>query len=541
MTAPDNKASYLIAAFYKFVRLPDHAGLQRPLQLCCEGHHVRGTILLANEGINGTIAGPPEGVSAVLAFLKKDPRLADLTHKASHASHQPFSRMKVKRKKEIVTLGVPEVDPSRMAGTYVKPEDWNKLLDDPSVVVVDVRNDYEVAIGTFEGSVNPLTKSFSELPDWVRTHQALRERDGKKPRVAMFCTGGIRCEKSTAFLRSEGFHDVYHLEGGILKYLETVPPEESRWQGECFVFDERVSVSHGVEPGQYKLCRSCRHPLREEDKLSPLYVPGVSCARCHGQTTDEQKRRFKEREKQVALAKARNEVHIGARMDVKRTASSNGTLPILYSFRRCPYAMRARFALLVSGQACELREVTLRNKPRELLRASPKGTVPVLVTAEGKVVDESLDIMRWALERNDPPKWLEPEVDSLDAMLALIKRCDVDFKVQLDRYKYPGRYEGCFDFAIHRAEGAKYLEHLSDRLAETAFLFGKDAALADMAIVPFVRQFAEVDKGWFSEQPWPSVHAWLKSITESALFGAAMEKFEPWIAGQERVVFGRVA
>ena len=310
-----DRPSHAVAAFYKFVNLIDYVSRQKPILGCCEANDVRGTILLAEEGINGTIAGPPNGVREVLAFLQHDPRLADLTHKVSHSERQPFSRMKVRLKNEIVTLGVPGVDPSRMAGTYVKPDQWNKLLDDPEVVVVDVRNDYEVAIGTFAGSVNPLTKSFSELPEWVRTSEALKENGGKKPKVAMFCTGGIRCEKSTAFLRTEGFDEVFHLEGGILKYLETVPPDESRWQGECFVFDERVSVGHGVQQGCYNLCRACRHPLREEDKASPLFVPGVSCARCHAQTTDEQKRRFTEREKQIALAKERNLVHIGARLE----------------------------------------------------------------------------------------------------------------------------------------------------------------------------------------------------------------------------------
>ena len=535
---PENQSSYLIAAFYKFVSLPDHRDQQRLLLQCCDAHEVRGTILLANEGINGTIAGPPDGVRAVLAFLRRDPRLSDLTHKSSYASLQPFSRMKVRLKKEIVTLGLPEVDPSQMAGTYVKPEDWNKLLDDPEVVVVDVRNDYEVAIGTFEGSVNPLTHSFSELPGWARRSAVLRERDGKKPKVAMFCTGGIRCEKSTAFLRTEGFGEVYHLEGGILKYLETIPPEESRWRGECFVFDERVSVTHGVEPGRYELCRSCRHTLTSNDKMSPLFVAGVSCARCYDHTTPEQKRRFAEREKQVLLAKERSATHIGARIGVKRSRNAESTaLPVLYSFRRCPYAMRARFAIAVSGQACELREVALRNKPRALLNASPKGTVPVLVLAEGSVIDESLDIMRWALERNDPERWLALQRESIDAMLALVGECDGDFKFHLDRYKYPMRYEGASDAETHRAKGQQYLAHLNMRLERATYLFGERQSLADMAIVPFVRQFAEVDKARFAAQPWPHLHAWLKVIIESSIFGRAMEKHDPWVPGQERVLF----
>jgi len=236
--------TFLIAALYKFIDLSDFANLKAPLLACCHDHKIKGTILLAAEGINGTIAGLPENVYAVLEFLRRDSRLADLTHKESFADKLPFYRMKVRLKREIVTMGIPGINPNLMAGKYVKPEDWNQLLDDPDVVVIDVRNDYEVSIGTFKGAINPQTKSFSELPDWVRQQPALRH----KPKVAMFCTGGIRCEKSTAFLRSEGFEEVYHLEGGILKYLETVPEAESRWEGECFVFDERVSVAHGLKP-----------------------------------------------------------------------------------------------------------------------------------------------------------------------------------------------------------------------------------------------------------------------------------------------------
>jgi UPF0176 protein len=317
---PHAHPGFLVAAFYKFVNLVDHELLRAPLQACCERNAVRGTILLAEEGINATIAGPHDGVRTVLAWLRGDPRLSDLVHKEAVAASQPFARTKVRIKREIVKLGVAGIDPSRMAGTYVKPAEWNKLLDDPDVVVVDVRNDYEVAIGTFEGAVNPLTKTFTELPRWARTTEVLREKAGKKPKVAMFCTGGIRCEKSTAFLRREGFDEVYHLEGGILKYLETVPIEQSRWRGECFVFDERVSVRHGLAQGEYELCRSCRYPLCDEDKASPLFVSGVSCARCHAQTTEAQKASFAERERQIAFAKERNQLHVGARMPVRANA-----------------------------------------------------------------------------------------------------------------------------------------------------------------------------------------------------------------------------
>lgn len=308
---------FLTAALYKFVELPDHADLRAPLLACCEANGVKGTLLLAAEGINGTISGPEAGVRAVLTWLRSDARLARLEHKEAWAEHMPFYRMKVRLKREIVTMGVPDVHPALNAGQYVKPADWNALLAEPGVVLVDTRNDYEVSIGSFEGAINPATASFSELPDWVAREMAeggrLAEVDGKKPKVAMFCTGGIRCEKSTAFMRSKGFEEVYHLEGGILKYLETVPEAQSIWQGECFVFDERVSVGQGLTPGQFTLCRSCRDPLSEADRQSPLYELGVSCAHCHASTTEEQKAGYRERQRQVELADKRNAAHIGLR------------------------------------------------------------------------------------------------------------------------------------------------------------------------------------------------------------------------------------
>jgi UPF0176 protein len=314
----------IAAAFYKFVALPDFADLQPRLLACCERHSIRGTVLLAAEGINGTIAGAPDDIRAVLAWLRQDERLADLEHKESPAATQPFRRLKVRLKREIVTLGVPGVDAAKMAGTYVRPEDWNALVDDPDVVMVDVRNDYEVAIGSFEGAVNPRTHRFGELPAWI-------ERDGhlrSKPKVAMFCTGGIRCEKSTAYLRSLGFDEVFHLQGGILKYLETVPESESRWRGECFVFDERVAVGHGLAPGHHTLCRACRRPLAQSDRASPLFVEGVSCPYCHDVTSGEQKNGFAERQRQVALADRASVPHIAARMPAKRrpVSGSSGTI-----------------------------------------------------------------------------------------------------------------------------------------------------------------------------------------------------------------------
>jgi len=316
---------FLTAALYKFVELPDFAELQAPLLACCQAHGVKGTLLLAPEGINGTIAGQAGGVHAVLAWLRQDPRLATLEHKEAWATRLPFYRMKVRLKREIVTLGVPDLHPALMAGQYVKPQDWNQLLDDPDLVLVDTRNDFEVAIGSFKGAINPATRSFSELPVWIEREMAEGgklaagggEGGKKRPKVAMFCTGGIRCEKSTALLRSKGFEAVYHLEGGILKYLETVPQAQSRWQGECFVFDERVSVGHGLAEGRLTLCRACRLPLDERDLASPLFELGVSCARCHGLTTGPQKQGYRARQRQVELAAQRKQPHIGTPADTR--------------------------------------------------------------------------------------------------------------------------------------------------------------------------------------------------------------------------------
>jgi UPF0176 protein len=306
---------FLTAALYKFVRLDDFAAMREPLLQFCQDRQIKGTLLLALEGINGTVAGPADGVRALLEHLRSDARLSDLEHKESWSQREPFYRLKVKLKKEIVTLGVPGIEPHRMAGQYVQPERWNDLIAQPDVVLIDTRNDYEVQVGTFAGAVNPQTRSFSELPDWVASQMQpgglLAEKNGRKPRVAMFCTGGIRCEKSTAFMRTQGFDEVYHLRGGILKYLETVAAQDSAWQGECFVFDERVTVDHTLQPGQFALCRSCRHPLSAEDKASPKFEDGVSCPRCHDQLTAEQRRSFSERQRQIRLAQSRQERHIG--------------------------------------------------------------------------------------------------------------------------------------------------------------------------------------------------------------------------------------
>ncbi|TNE64300.1 MAG: rhodanese-related sulfurtransferase [Alphaproteobacteria bacterium] len=305
-------AQYLIAALYKFVRIEDPAALREQVLALCTDAGVKGTLLIAGEGINGTIAGSEAGMRHVLATLSAMPALGAITHKESRADHEPFHRMKVRLKKEIVTMGVEGIDPNKIVGTYVKPRDWNALISDPEVVVIDTRNDYEVAIGTFRNAVDPRTKSFREFPAWVEAQANLHN----KPRVAMFCTGGIRCEKSTAFMKEQGFEEVYHLEGGILKYLEEMPAAESLWQGECFVFDERVAVGHGLEQGHYDLCRACRRPIDEADKATPTFELGVSCPHCFDETTEAQKASCRERQRQVDLAEARGAAHIGVRQEL---------------------------------------------------------------------------------------------------------------------------------------------------------------------------------------------------------------------------------
>lgn len=270
-------------------------------------NEIRGTLLLAKEGINGTVSGTQQSIDALLAWLAKQPGLDNIGHKESYHKEQPFNRTKVKLKKEIVTMGVEGVDPNQVVGTYIKPHEWNDIISDPDTVVVDTRNDYEYEIGTFKDAINPNTQTFREFPAYVKENLD----PAKNKKVAMFCTGGIRCEKSTAYLKDLGFDEVYHLEGGILKYLEEVPKEESLWDGECFVFDERVAVDHDLKKGQYEQCFGCRYPITDEDKQSELYQHGVSCPRCYHTLTDAQRQRFEEREKQSQLAKARGESHIG--------------------------------------------------------------------------------------------------------------------------------------------------------------------------------------------------------------------------------------
>jgi len=306
------RGAVTVAALYQFTPFSDCAALRTPLAQLCRSHGVRGTLLLAPEGINGTIAGSPEGIAAVLDEIRALPGCAGLDVKLSHAGTMPFHRMKVRIKREIVTMGQPDIDPLASVGTYVEPQDWNALIADPDTIVIDTRNDYEVAVGTFAGAIDPQTPSFRDFPAWFRAERERLLGRGRQPKVAMFCTGGIRCEKSTAFLKQEGVADVFHLKGGILRYLETVPEEASLWQGECFVFDQRVTVAHGLAPGSYGLCHACRRPVGVEDQASPLYEAAVSCPACHAERTDEQRASYRERHRQELLAGARGVAHVGA-------------------------------------------------------------------------------------------------------------------------------------------------------------------------------------------------------------------------------------
>ena len=300
---------FRVCALYRFCRLEQFEALRAPLAAFCCGRGIKGTLILAREGINGTVAGTAEAIDDLVAHLRGMPELAGLELKFSTADEMPFHRMKVRLKREIVTMGVADIDPLEGAGVYVEPRDWNTLISDPSTVVIDTRNDYEVSLGTFEGAVNPGTTSFREFPGWVERHRdALTDK-----KVAMFCTGGIRCEKATAYMRSLGFADVFHLKGGILKYLEEVPEDASLWHGECFVFDERVSVAHGLVVGDADLCRACRHPLTPAERLSEKFQEGVSCERCFDTRTEADRQRFAERHRQVELAARRGKgPHIGA-------------------------------------------------------------------------------------------------------------------------------------------------------------------------------------------------------------------------------------
>jgi UPF0176 protein len=298
---------HVVCALYKFVALENYKSIREPLLKVMKDNNICGTLLLAHEGINGTISGSRESIDLIIKWLENQPSLDSLALKESKSEDQPFKRTKVKLKKEIVTMGVEDIDPRKVVGTYIEPKDWNDLINDPGVLLVDTRNDYEYAVGTFKNAVNPNTVSFREFPEYVQ-----KNLDSKKhKKVAMFCTGGIRCEKSTAYLKQQGFNDVYHLKGGILKYLEEIPKEKTTWQGECFVFDDRVTVDHDLNPGSYAQCNACRMPITNDEQQSEHFIQGISCPHCFDSTTPEQKQRFQEREKQIQLANARGEEHIG--------------------------------------------------------------------------------------------------------------------------------------------------------------------------------------------------------------------------------------
>jgi len=303
------KNEILVAALYKFVEINDLLLLKDNLYNICEENNIMGTILIADEGINGTISGKHNEIKETISSLTSDDRFSNIEIKYSSTDKQPFHRMKVRLKKEIVTIGLPEINPNKKVGRYVKPEDWNELISDPNVVVIDTRNKYETKIGSFHNAVDPETSSFREFPDWVKKFK--NSEDNKNKKIAMFCTGGIRCEKASSLMKEEGFKDVYHLQGGILKYLEKVDKENSLWNGECFVFDQRVCLTDELEVGSYKMCFACRMPITEEEMLNEKYIEGISCVYCYDKTTKEKKERFGSRQKQILLAKERGEKHLG--------------------------------------------------------------------------------------------------------------------------------------------------------------------------------------------------------------------------------------
>ncbi|MFK7800164.1 MAG: rhodanese-related sulfurtransferase [Anaerolineae bacterium] len=301
----------VISALYKFVALPNYKEIQPVILEFFEQHGVRGTVLLASEGINGTIAGTREGMDAALAHLRSYPELADLEHKESRADEIPFHRLKVRLKKEIVAIGLDHIDPTAKVGTYVSAEEWNDLISDPDVTLIDTRNEYEYGVGTFQGAINPHTYAFRQFPDYVEKNLD----PAKNKKVAMFCTGGIRCEKASSLMLEMGFEEVYHLKGGILKYLEKVPKEESMWDGECFVFDDRVTVNHDLLPGEHEMCFACKRPLSPEELAHQDYHIGVSCQHCIDDVSPAQRAAFEERQKQVELARKRGDKHIGKKME----------------------------------------------------------------------------------------------------------------------------------------------------------------------------------------------------------------------------------
>ena len=305
------KKKYLNVAFYKFVHFPNYTSFQSKVLNFCIERNIKGTILLAEEGINGAVVGTKKNIYELLNFLKIDNRFSDITHKESYSEEIPFHRMRVKLKKEIVSLGQPNINPSDRSGIRVDPKNWNILLADPDVVLVDARNDYEYQIGTFKNAISPKTTNFREFPAFIK--EKLNTEKNKK--IAIFCTGGIRCEKASSYMLSKGFENVYQLNGGILKYMDEIETDKSLWEGECFVFDSRVAVDSELAEGNYEQCYACRRPLSEKDLLSNLYQKGISCPYCINETSDAQRASFRERQQQVELAEKRNEKHIGVRIN----------------------------------------------------------------------------------------------------------------------------------------------------------------------------------------------------------------------------------
>ena len=299
----------LVATFYKFFKVDDLVALQDQLYAICNKNNVMGTILIANEGVNGTISSKPREIEKTLISIQKDDRFSEIEIKYSSTNKQPFHKMRVKLKKEIVTIGLPEINPNKTVGTYVKPEQWNDVISDPDVILIDTRNKFEIKIGSFKNALDPRTTSFRDFPEWVKKFKQDKTNTNKK--IAMYCTGGIRCEKASSLMKEEGFNEVYHLQGGILKYLEQVEKEKSLWEGECFVFDDRVCLTENLEVGSYKMCFACRMPITEDEINDDRYEEGISCLYCYDKTTEEKKERFESRQKQIELSKLRGEKHIG--------------------------------------------------------------------------------------------------------------------------------------------------------------------------------------------------------------------------------------
>jgi UPF0176 protein len=514
-----NDTSFVVAALYHFSEFEEPNRLRKPLEELCAQAHILGTLLLAPEGINGTVAGTQEGIDRLLAHIRALSGCATIEVKFSRTATMPFERMRVRIKREIVSMGVDTINAARDKGVHIDPDAWNVLIADPDTILIDTRNSYEVALGTFGGAIDPKTQSFREFPDWFEKFASSRTQPAAA-KIAMFCTGGIRCEKATAYVKSLGFENVFHLKGGILKYLETIAPEESKFEGECFLFDRRVALGPGLTQGAYELCGPCGAPLHKSDRQSPKFEEGISCPQCHSQRTKAQLERFAERQKQRMLKKGRASLALSIQASAARNAQV--AHPVLFSFRRCPYAMRARMALRVSERAYCLREVSLRDKPPELLQASAKGTVPVLQMEDGSVIDESLEIMRWALQQHDPGGWLT----GAGATAALIAENDGSFKRALDRYKYAHRFPEV-NALEQRALGLRFLEKLNQCLKATTHLCGETPTLADFAIFPFVRQFAAHDPKWFAGLPLERLRAWLEGHERSALFVEIMQQIKP--------------